>query len=55
MEITALFIVSLMANIILVAKLYIEKHDKERVYRMYRDASQGFIRFDPWEADDDNA
>lgn len=55
MEITALFIVSLMANIILAARLYMEKHDKERVYRMYRDASHGFIHFNEWEADDDNA
>lgn len=53
-----LFIVlalSIMANIYLLAKNYVLRHDKERVYRMYRDASQGFIRFNPWEADDDNA
>ena len=50
-----LFALSLAANIYLVAKNYVLRHEKERVYRMYRDASQGFIRFNPWEADDDNA
>jgi hypothetical protein len=50
-----LFCLSLMANIYLVVKLYITQHDKERVYRMYRDASHGFIRFSDWEGDDDDA
>lgn len=50
-----LFCLSLAANIYLVVKNYFLQHDKERVYRLYRDASKGFIVFNPWEADDDNA
>jgi hypothetical protein len=50
-----LFILSLMANAMLTVTLYVKNHELHRIRRLYRDACHGFINFDMWEADDDNA
>lgn len=52
-NIVMLFILSLMANVTLLAALYVKNHELQRIRRLYRDARAGFIPFDMWEADDD--
>jgi hypothetical protein len=49
----ALFILSIMANVMLTVALYVKDHELQRIRRLYRDACAGFIPFNMWEADDD--